>query len=171
MSAKSDPRGQFRVFWRWKWLFLVVLIGVPVGVYLVVSRQAKVYQSSVLLKEDALPTDTSIFNNGQAPLQSGAPDPVTLGGEARVVTTAPVAKLAARHLHPRPSNPISLLNGITASADQNTGFITVTASASSPRRAARVANAFGKAVVKLRTDEAIGLLTRAIDQMSAEPRR
>lgn len=104
--------------------------------------------------------DTSLFTPGGAPSPSATSNAETLSGEARVIETAAVARLAGRHLKPRPSNP--LLSDITATADTETGFITIVARASTARRAADVANAFAAAVVHLRGQQAIGLLTNTI---------
>lgn len=166
--AQVDPRGYIRILWRWKLLFVAFLIGVPAVVYAVVSRETKVYQASVLLQEDALPVDTALVTQGGAAAPSSQPNAETLGGQARVIETPAVARLAATHLHPRPSNPSTLLGNISATGDQNTGFITVTAEASNARLAANIANAFGAAVVTLRTQQATGLTTTAIDQLSVQ---
>ena len=156
------------MFWRWKLLFLVFLLGAPAIAYALVSREHPVYQSSLLLQEGALPVDTSLFTSGGAPEPATTPTPQTLAGQARVIETPAVSKLAARHLSPPPSHPGALYHDITATGDGNTGFITITAHASTPEGAAQIANAFGKAVVTLRTQQANGLLGTAIDQLSAE---
>ena len=120
--TQSDPRAYFRVLWRWKLLFLFFLIATPAIAYALTSREPKVYQSSLLLQEGALPVDTSLVSsaNGAAPAPAAATNPIILGGEARVIETPAVAKLAAPHLKPVPSNPNSLLKHITATPDSKT---------------------------------------------------
>jgi capsular exopolysaccharide synthesis family protein len=167
-TGQTDPRTYAKVFWRWKLLFLVFLIGAPGVAYAIVSRQTKVYQSSLLLQEDSLAVDTSLFTSGAAPAPSSGTNSETLSGEARVIETTAVARLAARHLKPAPQYARSLLANITSTADTDTGFITIVAKAPDPQRAADIANAFGAAVVALRTQQAIGLLTTTIDQVVAQ---
>jgi capsular exopolysaccharide synthesis family protein len=163
----SDPRAYLKVLWRWKLVFLAFLIGVPLIAYLLTSREQKVFQSSVLVQENALPVDTSLFTSEGAPAPSSTSGAETLSGQARVIETPAVARLVARRLTP-PSGPGALGGAITATADTETGFITITASAPTAQRAADVANAYGAAVVQLRTQQAKGLLSTTIDQVSAQ---
>jgi capsular exopolysaccharide synthesis family protein len=168
--TQPDPRTYLKVFWRWKLLFLLCVIAVPGAAYLITSRQAKVYESSVLLQEGALPVDTSLLasSSGSTPAPAGATNPIILAGEARVIETPAVARLAATHLNPAPSDPNSLLKHITATPDTKTGFITVLAKSSKPVRAAEIANAFGQAVVTLRSRQAYDELTTTIDRMQIQ---
>ncbi|HET9721145.1 MAG TPA: AAA family ATPase [Solirubrobacteraceae bacterium] len=167
-TTQADLRSYLSTFWRWKALVLIFVLAVPGLAYLVVSRQTKVYESSVLLEENTVAVDTSLFTSGAAPTPATSSDSETLAGQARVITTPSVAALAARFLHPPPRNPSSLLSQVTATADPNTGFITISAQDSNPKRAADVANAFGQAVLQLRHLQAVGVLTTAIDQLSAQ---
>lgn len=169
MSAEhADFRSYLKTLWRWKLLFLAFVVLAPAIAYVVASREPYVYQSSVLLQEDALPVSSALFTGEGAAAPSSTPEAETLTGQARVIETPAVARLAARHLSPAPPEPSALLGDIKATAEPETGFITVSASAASAARAAEVANAFGKAVVHLRTRQAIGLITHAIDQVQAQ---
>ena len=167
----ADPGAYIRIFWRWKFLFLAFVVLVPLIAYFVVSRQAKVYRSSVLVQEGALPVDTSLFSSGGAPAPGIAPNAETLAGDARIIETPGVARLAAAFMKPPTSDVNLLLGSISASADTTTGFITISSSSSDPKRAAAVANAFGSAVVRLRSQQAIGILTATIDQITAQLNR
>jgi polysaccharide biosynthesis transport protein len=164
---RSDPHVYAKALLRWKLLFLAFLIGVPGIAYLVTSREQKVFQSSVLVQEDALPVDTSLFTTEGAPAPSSSPGAETLSGQARVIETPAVARLAAKHLTP-PGGPTALQGAIAATADTETGFITITAKAHSAQRAAGIANAYGAAVVQLRTEQAVGLLSNAVNQVGAQ---
>jgi succinoglycan biosynthesis transport protein ExoP len=166
--VRDDPRTYLKLLWRWRVVFLALLVGCPLVAFALASSQAKVYQSQVLIEENPQTVDTSLFTSGTAPAPSTASTNETLAGLARVIKTLTVARLAAAHLNPEPSNPASLLNVITATSDVTTGFITVTATADDPQRAADIANAFGQAVVTRRAQQAIGLLTTTIDQVSAQ---
>ncbi|MHB1807717.1 MAG: polysaccharide biosynthesis tyrosine autokinase [Solirubrobacteraceae bacterium] len=167
-TGSSDLRTYLKALWRWKPIFLAFVVLAPVIAYVVASREPYVYQSSVLLQEDALPVSGALFSSEGAAAPSAAPEAESLTGEARVIETPAVARLAASHLHPAPGQPSALLAEIKATAETETGFITVTARAPAAARAAEVANAFGKAVVHLRTQQAIGLITHAIDQVEAQ---
>jgi capsular exopolysaccharide synthesis family protein len=164
----SDPQTYLKLLWRWRLLFLTFLVGAPAIAYLVASSERKVYQSSALLQEGVLPVDTSLFTAEGASAPSATPNGETLSGQARVIETPPVAQLAAARLKPAPSDPRSLLGDITATPNTETGFITVAATGPTPQRAADIANAFAAAVVHLRTQHAIGLLTTVIDQVTAQ---
>jgi capsular exopolysaccharide synthesis family protein len=163
----SDPRAYLKVLWRWKLVFLAFLIGVPLIAYLLTSREQKVFQSSVLVQENALPVDTSLFTSEGAPAPSASPGGETLSGQARVIETPAVARIAAKRIRP-PASPAALQGAITATANTETGFITITAKAGSATRAADVANAYGDAVVRLRTEQARGLLNNAINQLGVQ---
>ncbi|MHB1537449.1 MAG: polysaccharide biosynthesis tyrosine autokinase [Solirubrobacteraceae bacterium] len=167
-TGSSDLRTYLKALWRWRLIFLAFVVLAPAIAYVVASREPYVYQSSVLLQEDALPVSGALFTSEGAAAPSSAPEAETLTGEARVIETPAVARLAASHLHPAPAGTGALLADVKATAETETGFITVTARAPSAARAAEVANAFGDAVVRLRTQQAIGLITHAIDQVEAQ---
>jgi capsular exopolysaccharide synthesis family protein len=163
----SDPRAYLKVLWRWKLVFLAFLIGVPLIAYLLTSREQKVFQSSVLVQENALPVNTSLLTSEGASASSSTANAETLSGQARVIETPAAARLAAKHMMLPPS-PSALVSVITATANTETGFITIAATAPSAQRAADIANAYGAAVVQLRTAQATSLLTSTISQVSAQ---
>lgn len=143
-------------------MFVALLVGVPAIAYAVISQEMRTYQSSVLIQENAQAVDTLLFTGVPAGSRANIQ---TLGAEARIITTPKVAALAAQHLHPAPADPSSLLSDITAAGDSTTGFITITATSTSPARAANIANAFAQGVVELRTAQATRLLTATIDRL------
>ncbi len=161
--TEADPRTYLRALWRWKWIFFPILVAIPVAVYLVVSQQPKVYRSSALLEIQPVAIDTSEFSAGGAPSSAQI-----LNAAAALITTTPVADQAARQLPPPRPTGRSLLRGVSASADVNTGFITITADAMSPQRAAAVANAFASAIAVTRAQQAIRSLDSAIAELSQE---
>ena len=158
-----DPRHYLRVLWRWKWIFIAIMIVIPVGVYMVVSRQTKIYQSSAILEVQPAAVDTSQFSAGGAP----SADQI-LNAVAALIDTTGVARQAAKDLHPRPAHARSLLGNVTATADTNTGFITVTATAGSPQLAADTANAFAAAISVKRAQQSIASLNNAIKELTLE---
>ncbi len=141
--ASRDPREYLRIVWRWRWLILAFVVLLPLAVFVVERGRQKVYESSVLVNIQSEIGATALLT-GTSP--DTVPTSQTLAAAARVVTTPAVAGTAATYLHPRPADPTALLADVTAAADPNTGFITITANAPAPQRAADVANSFAKAV-------------------------
>lgn len=162
-SPPIDLRAYLRVLWRRKWLLLAVVILVPMAAYLYSARSPNVYQASILM-EIQPPSGTSLPNtqNSVPSDQTGVLSDQSVAIAARLIQTSGVAQAAARRLSLSQSAAASLLGDITVSPDVTTGFITVTASAPSPRRAADLANAFGAAVNSVQTKQAIGRLNEAI---------
>jgi capsular exopolysaccharide synthesis family protein len=161
-TGQQDLRTYLRIFWRWKLLFLAFVVLIPLGVYLVERSEPKIYQSSTLIELQGISPVVGSSNSGIAPSNQAA--------VARLATTTPVVNLAARLLHQPPSS----LHGVSAVADADTGFVTITARDHDPDRAAAIANAFGAALVRHQADQAhriIGQQTRALKkQLAATPR-
>lgn len=157
-----DPRRYLRQAWRRKWLLLAVVVLIPAATYVVTDRQSKVYEASTLLKVQ--PQTVSISNQISFGT-SGSTE------TARIIRTTAVAKEAARELGEDPNSAGSLLGSIsTTVADEttDTGFLTITASASEPKRAANIANAFAAAITQTRTDEAIAKIDETIGTLSRQ---
>lgn len=161
-AAQRDPRTYLRILWRWKWLFLVVALIVPLAVHLLRSAPAPVqYQASTLLQVQTLTVDTSLFTQTSAPAQS-------LETAARLIQTSGVAREAAEFLEPPPDNPRTLLGQIDVEPDTEAGFITITGTASRRERAADIANAFASAVVETREEKAVQELSRTIGRVEEQ---
>ena len=158
---RSDPRALIGVLWRWKLLFVVVLLLAPTVAYLIVRDKPKVYQSSTLISVSS----ASVGSNGGA-------STTNLAAIARLVSTTPVASIASKLLNPSP-NPGVLAGQVSADADSITGFITITAQASAPVQAAAVANAFASALGTNQTSAAISDIDKQIaavqKQIAATP--
>ena len=164
MSAEhADVRAYLRVLWRWKLLVLPFVVVLPVAAYVYVSSLPKVYAASALLQVQALAVDTSLLG-ADVP----TPQSQTLLSAARLVTTTAVAQTAAELLGEPRSSARRLLEDVTATADVDADFIGVSARAPTARRAAAVANAFAAAVVKNRTNDAIGRLNATIGRVDQQ---
>ena len=161
-SELSDVRSYLKVLWRWKVLAVAILVVVPVAVFSYVSRQPKVFQSSVLMQVQQPAVDTSLF--AEAP----APQAQNLATAARLITTTAVARAAASVLRQSPATARSLLGDVTATADTDAGFITIAAQANTAQRAADVANAFAAAVVTTRRDQAVNRLNATVTRVSEQ---
>ena len=123
-AGTQDLRAYFRIFWRWRFLFLAIVVAIPVAVYLLERGKPKTYQSSTLIELQ----DVSVsLGTTSAPVQTGNIDAV-----ARLVTTTPVAKVAAGPDPPAPEHPGFMVKAVSATADSTTGFVTITAQAGEP---------------------------------------
>jgi uncharacterized protein involved in exopolysaccharide biosynthesis len=89
-NPKQDLRTILKVFWRWKLLFLVLLVVPPVAAYLLVRGKPKTYQSSALVALTATP---GVIGQAQASQQN-------IASVARLVTTTGVAQVAAKLMKP-----------------------------------------------------------------------
>ena len=153
-----DLRAYLRMLWRRRWLFLVVVVLIPTAAYLMTSRLEKVYQSSVLLQVQAASVDTSLLLGDSG----GYLAPEALAAAARLVQTSGVAQEAARQLREGQGSVGELRGSVSARPDEETGFITVTASSARPERARDIADAFADAVVVTRSQQARRRVERAV---------
>jgi capsular exopolysaccharide synthesis family protein len=145
---------------RWL-LVVVVLVVVPGLAFVVASRSSKVFESSVLMQVQPQSVDVSLFSSAGGGWPVGG-----LNATARLITTSAVAREAAGRLSGS-VDPRSLL-GVVSTAVDSSGFITITARAGDPRRAALVANAFAQTVVSRRARGARGALDAAIAQVKEQ---
>lgn len=159
-AEQNDLRAYLRILWRWKILFVTIVVFIPVAAYTYTSSQPKVYESSVLMQVQQVTVDTSLF--AEAP----PPQAQVLASTARLITTTGVAQAAAHELREPRSNAGQILAGVSATADPSAGFVTIVAMAPTPRRAAEVANAFAAAVVLTRRDQAVKRLNATIGRIS-----
>jgi receptor protein-tyrosine kinase len=171
MTPQPEEQNDFRVYaralWRWKWLLLACLIVIPLVSYVLEARKTSEYESSVLVKPQAVSVDLSQFGGQQLGTQN-------VEALARLITTTTVAKAAAKHLKNPPANPGSLLSGVSVTADESTGFLTITAQNTDPQRAADVANAFAAGITSNQVGQANAqidsTLTKLRSQLSKLPK-
>ncbi len=136
-AGTQDLRAYFRIFWRWRFLFLAIVVAIPVAVYVLERGKPKTYQASTLIE---LQDVTVSIGTTSAPVQTGNIDAV-----ARLVTTTPVAQVAAGIIRPHEDAGF-MVKAVSATANSDTGFITITAQAGTPQLAANIANAFAGAL-------------------------
>jgi len=152
-----------RILWRRKWIFLAVVVILPVAVYEASLRSPRLYQSSVLLQVQPTSVDTAQGTS------TGGPSAQFIAIAARLIQTTGVAQGARRQLHSRPRpTATQLLSAITVTTDPSTGFITITAQADQARQAAKIANAFGAAVNSSRAREAVKQINQGIAGLTAQ---
>jgi len=152
----SDPREFFRILWRRKWVLLICLTVIPLAVYVYSDRLTKSYQTSAILQVQPTAVDESLPIRGDFTSSSSIANTAKI---AALIETNGVADEAARILKEPPG---SLRGSVVAKDDEDTGFITTTATAASGQRAARIANAFAEAVQKTRREQGIARVNAAI---------
>ena len=133
-----DPREFFRVLWRRKWLILLCVTLIPLAAYFYSDRLTKSFQSSAIVQVQNTATDGGLFVDQDLP--SGTANTAKV---AALVSTSGVADETAR-LMGEPEG--SLSGAISATDDEDTGFITITATAGTGQRAAEIANATARAL-------------------------
>jgi capsular exopolysaccharide synthesis family protein len=133
-----DPREFFRLLWRRKALLLLCLTLLPLAAYVYSQRLTKSYEASTIIQVQGTAGEGGLFL-GQD-VNTGS---VNTAKVAALVSTDAVADAASRQI----GEPRGSLRGTaTASDDEKTSFITITATAPSGARAAEVANAFAAAL-------------------------
>lgn len=138
-TGHNDLRSYLRVIWRWKWLLVAFTVAAPLVAYALVRGQPSVYQSSTLVGVNQTTVNTSGLNGG------GTFSTTNLQAIAQLVTTTPVASVAADLMHP-PAKAGEIAGEVTATGDPITNFLTITAQDRSAPRAADIANAFAHAI-------------------------
>jgi capsular exopolysaccharide synthesis family protein len=165
MKPQPDEQNDFRAYlqslWRWKWLMLAFLIVVPLISYAVEARKTKEYESSTLVNPQAVSIDLSAFG-GQSIGTSN------IRAIARLVDTTAVASQAAKFMPNPPPNSASLLGQVSANADVDTGFLTITATDPNANRASDIANAFGRAISKNQVDQATTQIEQVISKLERQ---
>jgi len=120
-------------------VFVFFLIVVPVVAYLIQRGKPSVYRSSALVGVSQTTVSPSILTGG------GSFSTTNVTAIAQLVTTTPIAAVAADLLHP-PARADQIVGEVSASGDPATDFVTISATDRSPTRAAAIANAFAHAL-------------------------
>jgi capsular exopolysaccharide synthesis family protein len=152
------------MFWRWKWLFLFFVIAAPVISFVIASGQSKTYKSSALLGINSTTVNTSLLNG------TGSFSTSNVNAIAQIVTTTPVADLAASLMNP-PASPGQIAGEVSASGDTTTNFLTISAQDPNASRAAEIANAFARAITKNLQQSAIHQIDSTIKGIKTQLRQ
>ena len=156
----SDPREFFRLIWRRKALILLCLTVIPVAAYIYSDRLTKSYEASTLIQVQGTATDGGLYLGEN--VSTGSVNTATV---AALVSTNAVADAAARQLgEPRGS----LRGAVTATDDEDTGFIRITATAPSGERAALLANAVARALKLTRGRTGVNRIDAAVANVEKE---
>ena len=145
MTNESAEQRAFRdylrpVLKRW-WLILAVVPVVTVGTYLYYDHKPKVYTASTELFVRPPALDQLLLG-----ATTSTTTEATVQNLSLLVQTRAVANLAAKKIA---KSPVNVPTGsVSAVPLEKSNFIVVTATASSPRGAAVVANAYASAFIK-----------------------
>src|SRR5438270_10201824 len=110
-TGHKDLRASLRILWRWRWLFLACVVAAPLVAFLIERGNPKVYRSTALVGVNQTTVNTSLLNGG------GSFSTTNVQAIAQLVTTSPVAAVAAGSFHP-PANPAKIASEVSASGDQ-----------------------------------------------------
>ncbi len=154
-TGTKDLLGYLRVVWRWKFLILFFVVAAPAVAYVLELGKPNVYQSSALVGVNSTIVNASVLNS------SGSFQTTNVTAIADLVTTSPVADLAAGLMKP-PANPAQITGEVSATGDVTTNFIRITATDRSPQRAAAIANAFAQAISKHLQQSAVSEITTTV---------
>lgn len=157
-TGHNDLRSYLRVIWRWKLLFVALLIAAPAVTYLLERGKPKIYQSHAL-----------VYVN-QATIPGTSISTTNVESIAQVLTTTPVADIAGKQLNP-PQPGSAIIGSVSAAANPTTDFIKITVTDQSPTEAAAVANAFSKALKLEQQTEVVDAIDAQIRAVQSQLRR
>jgi receptor protein-tyrosine kinase len=161
LTGTRDLRAYLGILRRWKWLFLFFVVAAPLAAYLIERSQPSAYRSSALVGVGQTTVNTSVLSGG------GSFSTTNVNAIARIVTTSPVAAVAADLMHP-PANAGEIVDEVAASADPTTDFVTISAQDRDPARAAAIANAFAHAISQNLQNSATAQINHAIAGVRAQ---
>ncbi len=160
-----DIRQWGRLVWRRKWLLLAIVVTIPSAVYLGSNLLPETYQSRATINVQATVGTSTLFSP-RATTKSSTAEAETL------IKTPVVARRAARLLGMPPAAARGLLGHISVGPTDPTmsdsSFLTIVAKDSDPAMAARIANAFARAVAKTRTTNAIENIDRTLAALEVQ---
>jgi capsular exopolysaccharide synthesis family protein len=149
-----------------RWLFIVLSVVVCTGAAAAYAYTAQeVYEANTDMLVTPVPDDqTAVLGLGLIRRASDPTRDVTTA--ARLIQNVEVARLVKRELR-SPESADALLRGISVEPVAQSSIVAITASGDTPREAQRLANAFGRAAVRERTQQLHDELDLAIANMRA----
>jgi tyrosine-protein kinase len=159
-QVDTDPRDFFRVLWRRKWLILLCVALIPLAAYFYSDRLTKSFEASTIVQVQDTATDSGLLIGQELPTGSANTAKI-----AALVGTSGVADETAR-LMGEPKG--SVRGAIRATNDEDTGFITITATAGEAERAAEIANTTARALRVTRRDAGVNRVDSSIANVEKE---
>ena len=158
----SNPREVFRLLWRRRWILLLCITLIPLATYLYSEQLTKSYQSSTVLQVQAIGDASDVVTDTTSGGTTGN------ASVARLAETTGVADEAARILGVPEG---SLRGSIQGVSDEDTGFITLTATWSTAKGAAEIADAGARALNATREKRGVVRANRAIAGVQRDLRK
>lgn len=173
-GEQADLRQFLAVLKRRKWVVLACMTLIPIATFFASSSLPKTYEASVIVQVQASAIDTSLFEASSGATAQQSP---VVAATAKLAQTPALAVRVGRELGGTPPSPTSLLAKTSVETDETSGFLTIHVRDRDPVRTAEIANAFGRAIVAARADQArsqirrtIGALTRQIASLKPSHR-
>jgi receptor protein-tyrosine kinase len=158
-------RDYFAPVFNRRWLVLAIVVVSAVATYVYASSKPTVYKASTKLY-------TAQEGNSLLGVTAGYSDDRTVENQATLLTSVDVARGVARKIRYKGA-PADLAGSVSASPSKGADFITITARASDPDQAARVANAFAQQFMAFRSGERRATAQKALitlqDQLKQIP--
>jgi succinoglycan biosynthesis transport protein ExoP len=158
-GARPALQTAIGVLWRRRWLFLGILVSIPVVVYVVSTRLEEKYETFSMVT-------TSIPTYDVPGVAGGAFS--AIGSEELLVESEEVKDAAAEELGGRSIDGSVEAELLTTSREAATGLLQITATAGSGERAAAIADAYAAAIDEVRTGEIVNAIDRAMARLRAQ---
>jgi receptor protein-tyrosine kinase len=150
---------------RWRWIVLAVLLALlAAGVYL--AKTPDTYKATADVLVTPIPRGSSSYVGLGLPMESDDPTR-DVETASRLIETPAVAARVKSQLG-LAASPNALLGDVSAAPVAQASLVAITATASSPRRAAQIANAFARVTIALRTQRLNAQLDVLIPELRAE---
>jgi capsular exopolysaccharide synthesis family protein len=157
-GAQPDLRSVVDALWRRRWLFLGILVSIPVVVYLVSTRIVEKYETDAIVS-------TAVQQFEVPGVSTGALS--SSGSEEVLINSEEVKAAAAEELGGSVGGSIAA-EPLTTTGGTTTGLLQLTATAGSGQRAADIADAYASAIDKVRTRESVKAIDRAMAKLEAQ---
>jgi capsular exopolysaccharide synthesis family protein len=158
-GAQPDLRSVIDALWRRRWLFLGILVSIPLVVYLFSTRIAETYETYSIISTETPTVETpGVGSSGLS----------AFGSEAVLVDSQRVQEAAAKELGGGGLGGSVTAEPLTTSGGAQTSLLQVTAQAGSGQRAAALANAYASAIDKVRTKERLKAIDQTVAKLEAD---
>lgn len=146
-----------------RWLILAAVVLATAATYAYYAHQPKVYEAATKLyvAQEANPVVGAT---------AGFSDDRTVENQATLLTSVDVADSVAKRIGYRGA-PAALAASVSAVPSSGSDFITISARAPTPQRAAAIANGFAQAFIDLRSARRRDQIDKAVGELSRQLRR
>jgi Mrp family chromosome partitioning ATPase/capsular polysaccharide biosynthesis protein len=146
-----------------RWMILAVVAVAAGAAYVYYAHRSTVYSASTKLY-------VAQQGNPLVGVGAGFTNDRTVADQAALVTTTEVASLVARRIH-YTGSAAALAGSVTAQPEAGADFVTITAHATTPAGAARIANGFAAAFIRISTSQGHAAAAKAINQLRQQLRQ